>query len=131
MGHHHREEAINTPQPIDTGTGSEHPFLKANDLTCLSLVLPLLSDSGKQLISFFMNFGNNKPVNSVSDPMVLLKQLAPKLDNTALKDILPSLLTLLINNNNKDSKTPFNPGVLSSLFPNTDNQEETKNSEPE
>jgi hypothetical protein len=121
MGHHHREETIDTPQPFNTEDISEHPFLVANDLTYLSIILPLLSESGKQLISFFINFGSNRPASSVSDPFSLLKQLAPKIESSGLKEILPSLVSLLSNQNNKP---PIDPTVLSSLLTNIGGKKE-------
>jgi hypothetical protein len=113
MGHHHREETVSATQAVDTENVNAHPFLATNDLTYLSIILPLLSEPGKQLISFFINFGNSKPANSTYDPVNLLKQLAPKIENSGLKEILPSLLTLL---SNPENKAALNPTVLSSLL---------------
>lgn len=124
MGHHHREETISTAQSIDTENISDHPFLATNDLTYLSIVLPLLSEPGKQLISFFINFGKSKPIDSISDPINLLKQLAPKIENNALKEILPSLLTLL---SNPENKATLNPAVLSSMLANIGGKKEDEN----
>jgi hypothetical protein len=113
MGHHHHEEQAT--QIFDTENISNHPFFTASDITYLSIVLPMLSESAKQLISFFIGFGNSKPVDNISDPINLLKQLAPKIDNNALKEILPSILTLLAN---PENKAALNPTVLSSMLAN-------------
>ncbi|HBE79134.1 MAG TPA: hypothetical protein DDW65_15375 [Firmicutes bacterium] len=115
MGHHHREETIN-PQSnvIPLGTG-DHPFFSTNDLTCLSIIIPFLGEPAKQLISFFMEFGNSQSVNSTIDPVSILKQLTPKLENSPLKEILPNLLSLL---SNQDTNTAFNPAILASLLGN-------------
>jgi hypothetical protein len=66
-------------------------------------------------ITSFIGFGNSKPVDTISDPINLLKQLAPKIDNNALKEILPSILTLLAN---PENKAALNPTVLSSMLAN-------------
>jgi hypothetical protein len=121
MSHHHREAAINEPQTDEPVSNSDHPFLETNDLTLLSIILPLLSEPGKQLISFFINFGNTKPINSIGDPLSLLKQLAPKLENSGIKEILPTLMTLL---SNQDSKSALNPALLSSMLSTIGNKKE-------
>jgi hypothetical protein len=115
MSHHHRAEVLNEPQTVENFENSDHPFFKANDLTLLSIILPLLSEPGKQLISFFINFGNPKPVNSVVDPLSLLKQIAPKIENSGFQEILPTLMTFL---SNPDNKSALNPALLSSLLSN-------------
>jgi len=110
MGHHHREDPdpTNPSQPADTVTNGNNPFLGASDITYLSMIIPLLSESGKQVISFFVNFGNNKPSNSsANDPISLLKQLAPKIENSGLREILPSILTMLSNQDYKGNSTPL------------------------
>lgn len=115
MGHHHREEPISTPPIVDMENIDNHPFFATNDITYLSIVLPLLSEPAKQLISFFISFGNSKPVDTVNDPINLLKQLAPKLENNSLKEILPSILSLI---SNPENKTTLNPTVLASMLSN-------------
>ncbi len=113
MGHHHREDPILPSQPKDTVETRNNPFFAASDISYLSIIMPLLSEPGKQLISFFINFGNNKPpLSSSNDPLSFLKQLAPKIENSGLREILPSILTML---SSQDSKTPSNP--LSSVIP--------------
>jgi hypothetical protein len=121
MGHHHREEVINEPQNSDSWNKNGHPFLGTNDLAYLSIVLPLLSEPGKQLISFFINFGNAKPVSSINDPINLIKQLAPKIDNNALKEMLPTILTML---SNQDNLNAVNPSILSSMMANLGSKKE-------
>ncbi len=113
MGHHHREDPIFPSQSGELSETKNNPFLAASDITYLSIILPLLSEPGKQLISFFINFGNNKPASSNSnDPLSILKQLAPKIENSGLREILPSILTML---SGQDTKSPSNP--LSSVPP--------------
>ena len=125
MGHHHREDPINPSLPTENVGAGNNPFLGVNDITYLSIILPLLSESGKQLISFFVNFGNNKPSNVASnDPISLLQQLAPKIENSGLREILPSILTLLSNQNGKGSSNP-----LASVLPNNSAQPVQKEEE--
>ena len=121
MSHHHRAEVINEPQTVENFDNSDHPFLKANDLTLLSIILPLLSEPGKQLIAFFINFGNSKPVDNIVDPLSLLKQIAPKIENSGFQEILPALMTLL---SSQDNKTALNPALLSSLLANMGTKKE-------
>ncbi len=113
MGHHHREEPIVPSQPKELSETKTHPFLAASDITYLSIITPLLSEPGKQLLSFFVNFGNNKSSSSnTNDPLSILKQLAPKIENSGLREILPSILTML---SGQETKTP--PPPLSSVPP--------------
>jgi hypothetical protein len=121
MGHHHRAEVVNEPQTVENFDKSVHPFLHSNDLTFLSIILPLLSEPGKQLLSFFINFGNPKPVNNIGDPLSLLKQIAPKIENSGFQEILPTLMTLL---SNQDNKSALNPALLSSLLANMGTKKE-------
>lgn len=130
MGHHHREDPIIPLQPKDNQDNAEtknNPFLAASDITYLSIILPLLSEPGKQLISFFVNFGNNKPSSpSLNDPLGILKQLAPKIENSGLREILPSILTMLTN---QDTKSSANP--LSSITPMSNVKKEKEEGEEE
>ena len=108
MGHHHREDPLFPSQPSELSETKNNPFLAASDITYLSIVLPLLSEPGKQLLSFFINFGNNKPSSSNSnDPLSILKQLAPKIENSGLREILPSILTMLSGQDTKASSNPL------------------------
>ena len=121
MGHHRREDPLDPSQLNENKDIGNNPFLGSSDITYLSMILPLLSDSGKQLISFFVNFGTNKPVNSAAnDPFGILKQLAPKIENSGLREILPSLLTLFTNS---ETKSPSNP-LSSNLSNNAPPKEE-------
>ena len=110
MGHHHREDPVLPLESKDSAETKNNPFLTASDITYLSIVLPLLSETGKQLISFFVSFGNNKSSgSSSSDPLGILKQLAPKIENSGLREILPSILAMLSSKDNKTSPSPLSP----------------------
>ncbi len=115
MGHHHREEPRNEAQISIENRGTEtHPFFESKDLTYLSLILPLLSDQGKHFISFFLKFGNPNQVANV-DPVSILKQLSPKLENSPLLEFLPAILNLM---SNQENKSKLNPATISSILTN-------------
>lgn len=129
MGHHHREDPIVPSQPKELSETKTHPFLAASDITYLSIIMPLLSEPGKQLLSFFVNFGNNKPSSSNSnDPLSILKQLAPKIENSGLREILPSILTMLSGQETKTSPPPFSsvPPTNMAKKETAEEEEETK-----
>ena len=113
MGHHHREEPRSEPQ-ISGENRSAHPFFESKDLTYLSLILPLLSDQGKQFINFFLKFGNPNQVTSV-DPVSILKQLSTKLENSPLLEFLPAILNLI---SNQENKAKLNPSTVSNILSN-------------
>ena len=114
MGHHHRREE-NGIQPSEISDKSEHPFFSEKDLIYLPLILPLLSEQGRKLIAFFIDFGNPNLTNNLPDPSNLLKQLGPKLENGNFKELLPMFLAFL---SNPENKKILNPSLLSSLIAN-------------
>lgn len=112
---HHRHYEENGVQTIENSDKNEHPFFKGNDLLYLSLVIPLLSEQGRQLISFLVNFGNPNPIRNFPDPFSLLKQMPSKLENNNVKDLLLTIVSLM---SNPENKSGFNPSLLSSLLAN-------------
>lgn len=112
---HHRHYEENGVQTIENSDKNEHPFFKGNDLLYLSLVIPLLSEQGRQLISFLVNFGNPNPIRNFPDPLSLLKQMPSKLENNNVKDLLLTIVSLM---SNPENKSGFNPSLLSSLLAN-------------
>ncbi|MGE5582830.1 MAG: hypothetical protein ACM3X9_09880 [Bacillota bacterium] len=112
---HHRHYEENGVQTIENSDKNEHPFFKGNDLLYLSLVIPLLSEQGRQLISFLVNFGNPNPIRNFPDPLSLLKQMPSKLENNNVKDLLLTIVSLM---SNPENKSGFNPSMLSSLLAN-------------
>jgi hypothetical protein len=114
MAHHTPElPERNEIQPVMISEKAPHPFFEKNDLTYLSMIKPLLSQTGQKLISFFVNFGEEESRNNNLDFNGLLKQFTSKLDPNTTKDFLPALMTMMSGSDNKNS---FNPAMLTALM---------------
>lgn len=124
MGHHSHEsnDKNNDPQFLGSVSNSSHPFLEKNDLTYLSMLKPLLSPNGQKILSFFISFSDKETLNnSQLDLATLIAQISPRLENSPLKDLLPTLLSAA---NSSESKGALNPALLSTLLSTISNKKE-------
>lgn len=101
---------------VETIEMNPHPFFEKNDLNTLSIITPMLSSKAQRLISFFINFGSDEPMNSGMNLGNLFSQLSSGSGGeSAIMDLAPSFLKLLSNQDGKNSGN-LNPALITSLL---------------
>lgn len=117
MGHQHDLKKDPKPAEEEAKNQSAHPFFEPNDITLLSVVTPMLSSNAKQLISFFINFGNPHPSQSPMANLGEIFQQLPAKQKSSLAELAPAVLGMLSNPDNKgNGGGGLNPALISTLL---------------